>query len=62
VLFYYDSIEPLIERLQESGRTTLSRSDLLTTLEILQVYVDDPALPSSMEEAISQLLSFFLKV
>jgi hypothetical protein len=61
VLFYYDSIEPLLERLQKAGRTTLSRSDLLTTLEILQVYVDDPALPSSMDEAILQLLSFFLK-
>ena len=61
VLFYYDSIEPLIERLEDASRTTLTRSDLLTTLEILQVYVDDPALPASMDEAILQLLSFFLK-
>jgi hypothetical protein len=61
VLFYYDSIEPLLDRLGESNRTMLTLSDLLTALEILQVYVDDPALPASMDEAISQLLSFFLK-
>jgi hypothetical protein len=61
VLFYYDSIEPLLMRLQEPGRTTLTRSDLLTTLEIPQVYADDPALPASMDEAVAQLLSFFLK-
>jgi hypothetical protein len=60
VLFYYDSIEPLIERLQEPDRTALCRNDLLTILEILQVYADDPALPASMDEAMRQLLAFFL--
>jgi hypothetical protein len=61
ILFYYDAIEPIIERLQEPDRTSLSRNDLLAILEILQIYADDPALPPSMDEAISQLLSFFLK-
>jgi hypothetical protein len=61
VLFYFDSIEPLIELLQEPGRTALSRNDLLTIIEILQVYADDQALPSSMDEAIHQLLAFFLQ-
>jgi hypothetical protein len=61
VLFYYDSIEPLIERLQEPDRAALSRNDLLTILEILQVYADDPALPRSMDDAIGQLLAFFLQ-
>lgn len=60
VLFYYDSIEDLIDRLQDGSASTLSRNDLLTMLEILQVYVDDPALPSSMDEAISSLLGFFI--
>jgi hypothetical protein len=60
VLFYYDSIEPLMERLDEPGTGSLSRSDLLTMLEILQVYVDDPALPASMDEAISTLLGLFI--
>jgi hypothetical protein len=61
ILFYYDSIEPLIERLQEHDRSTLSRNDLLAMLEILQIYADDPALPVSMDEAIAQLLTFFLR-
>jgi hypothetical protein len=61
ILFYYDSIEPLINRLQEPERTMLSRNDLLTIIEILQVYADDPALPASMDEAIHQLLAFFLQ-
>jgi hypothetical protein len=60
VLFYYDSIEPLIERFEEPDTGSLSRSDLLSMLEILQVYVDDPALPASMDEAISTLLGFFI--
>lgn len=61
ILFYYDSIEPLTERLPEPDRSSLSRNDLLAILEILQIYADDPALPPSMDEAIVQLLSFFLK-
>ena len=60
ILFYYDSIEPLISLLQEPGRTSFSRNDLLTMLEILQVYAGDPALPPPMDETILQLLAFFL--
>jgi hypothetical protein len=60
VLFYYDAIGPLVERLNEPDRTALSRNDLLAILEILQVYVADPSLPASMDEAIAQLLAAFL--
>jgi hypothetical protein len=60
VLFYYDSIEPLIEVLDAADTTTLTRNDLLAMLEILQVYIDDPMLPSSMDDAISSLLGFFI--
>ncbi|MBN1127830.1 MAG: hypothetical protein JXA71_02515 [Chitinispirillaceae bacterium] len=60
VLFYFDSIGPLIERLDMPGMTSLSKNDLLTILEILQVYIDDPALPASMDEAISQVLALFI--
>ena len=61
ILFFFDSIEPLIERLEIPNHPALTRADLLTLIEILQVYVNDPALPASMDEAISQLLSFFLE-
>jgi hypothetical protein len=60
VLFYYDAIEPLIDRLQEPDRKALSRNDLLAILEIMQVYIADPGLPASMDEAIAQLLTVFL--
>jgi hypothetical protein len=60
ILFYFDSIEPFIEMLESSGTASLSKNDLLTMLEILQVYVDNPALPSSMDEAIIQILGLFI--
>ena len=60
VLFYYDSIEELIARLQSPAASTLEKNDLLTILEILQVYADDPALPASMDEAIVQILNLFI--
>jgi hypothetical protein len=60
VLFYYDSIEPLIDRLETPGISSLSKNDLLAVLEILQVYIDDSALVASMDEAISQLLKLFI--
>jgi hypothetical protein len=60
ILFYYDSIEPLIGRLEERDRSSLSRNDLLTVIEILQVYASEDALPPSMDDMITQLLAFFL--
>ena len=59
ILFYYDSIDELLGRLATPDHPLLSRNDLLTLIEILQVYVNDPALPPSADEAIAQLLSFF---
>ncbi|MCU0609674.1 MAG: hypothetical protein MUF22_07925 [Chitinispirillaceae bacterium] len=58
VLFYYDAVEPLLERL-ESGADTLSRADLLAMLEILQVYVDE--LQANFDDTIEALLSFVMQ-
>lgn len=58
VIFFYDCIEQLLELLEENS-SKLIRSDLLTILEILQIYCDDPDFPSSMDEAIQTILSFF---
>jgi hypothetical protein len=60
VFFYYDSIEPLIVHLSGKDETLLTRTELLTILEIVQVFVDDSTFPSFMEESISILLSFFI--
>lgn len=59
VVFFYDSIEPLLDTLKKSSNSRLNRSDLLTILEILQIYCDDPEFPETMDEAILTLLSFF---
>jgi len=61
ILFFYDSIDDLLGRLEKRGEALLTLNDLLTMLEIMQVYIDDPALPTSMDDAIAQLLAFFLK-
>jgi hypothetical protein len=58
VVFFYDSVEPLLELLQKNAKK-LTRSDLLTVLEILQIYCEDPQFPEFMDEAIMTLLSFF---
>jgi hypothetical protein len=58
VVFFYDSVEPLLELLQKNT-DKLTRTDLLTILEILQIYCDDPQFPEFMDEAILTLLSFF---
>ncbi len=58
VIFFYDSVEPLVESLQKNT-DKLTRSDLLTVLEVLQIYCDEPQFPEFMDEAIMTLLSFF---
>jgi hypothetical protein len=59
VLFYYDTIETVIERLTKGDSTAFSKTELLTILEILQVTCDEPEFPDFMDEAISSLLGFF---
>ena len=59
VLFYYDSIEEVIERISGPDSGLLSKTDLLTILEILQVMCDDPEFPQFMDDVISSLLGFF---
>jgi len=59
VVFYYDSIEPLIELLEEQEEKIITRSELLAILEILQIYCTDPQFPAMIDETISALLGFF---
>lgn len=60
VVFYYDSIEPLIEYISDESNTEFCRSDLLTIMEILQIYCTESDFPQSMNDATATLLSFFL--
>jgi len=61
VLFYYDTLEPLIEKLEKQGYM-LSRTELLAILELFQVYCEEPDFPESLDNTIKALLSFFLGV
>jgi hypothetical protein len=60
ILFYFDSLDELIEELDAPETAPLTRNDLLAILEIMQVYIDDEGLPSFMDASIATLLSFFL--
>jgi len=61
VLFYYDSIEAIIEKLERDSKK-LSRSDLLAILEILQIYCCDQSFPEMMNDSIMGILNLFTGV
>ena len=61
ILFHYDTVELLLEKLQQKDDFKLCRTELLAILEICQVYCDDPQFPESMKETVSSLLAFFLQ-
>jgi hypothetical protein len=60
VVFYYDSIEELLELLNEKDTVSIHKSQLLAVLEILQIYCDDPEFPSFLDETIANILGFFI--
>jgi hypothetical protein len=60
VVFYYDNTEDLIARLASEESLSLNHTDLLTALEILQIYCDEPDFPAAAIGIIDALLGFFL--
>jgi hypothetical protein len=60
VIFYYDNVEDLTERLAGEEPVSLNHADLLTALEILQIYCDEPDFPAAANGIIEALLGFFL--
>ncbi|MFW6244497.1 MAG: hypothetical protein ACOC36_01285 [Fibrobacterota bacterium] len=59
VIFFYDSLEEMIEKLKEQKVLKLTRTDLLTILEVCQIYCDDPQFPHVLDGTVASLLSFF---
>jgi hypothetical protein len=59
VVFYYDSIENFLDRLRSKDKPRFTRNDLLTALEILQIYCDDPDFPDAAGGVIEALIGFF---
>jgi hypothetical protein len=60
VVFFYDSMEPLIDRLN-GGAQALTRPDFLAIIEICQIYCDDPRYNPVLNHIASSILDFFLE-
>lgn len=58
VVFHFDNVEGMLERL-EPGRATMSMVDLLTVMEVLQIYCDDAAFPPSLLQVAASLMEVF---
>jgi hypothetical protein len=58
VVFFYDSMEPLISKLKGKGGFT--RTDFLAILEICQIYCDDERYNPILNNTVSSILAFFL--
>jgi hypothetical protein len=59
VIFYYDAVEPLIEKLEKPETPQLSYTDLLTSLELLQIYSSDSGFTGVAMNIAEGLLHFF---
>ena len=58
MLFYYDNIEPLMEKISD-GATAYTRADLLTALEIAQVYCTDENFPAELITSATGIIELF---
>jgi hypothetical protein len=61
VIFFYDSLETLIEHCENSVESTMHGAELLTIIEILQIYSGDADFPRSMETVAASILNVLSK-
>jgi hypothetical protein len=60
IVFHFDNVEGLLEHLGEK-EPALTKTHLLTALEILQIYANDPDFGPAAEGIAEALLGFFLQ-
>ena len=60
IVFFFDNVEELTARLSDDD-SSLSKTDLLTVLEILQIFCDEPDFPQAGLGIAEALLSFFVQ-
>jgi len=60
VIFYYDVIEALIEKIEDASGNEYTKTELLAVLEIIQIAAEIDSFPPFMEEATSALINLFL--
>lgn len=58
IVFFYDSLEPLIEKLNGAGGIT--RVDFLAIIEVCKLYCEDPRYDGSLNAIAESILDFFL--
>jgi hypothetical protein len=61
VIFYYDSIETLIEHCENRRESAMHGADLLTIMEILQIYCMENDFPQSMESVAAEIFKVMSK-
>jgi len=59
VVFFYDGMEPLADKLK--NREGLTRTDFLAIIELCQIYCDDPRYDAELNRTAASILSFFLE-
>jgi hypothetical protein len=57
VIFYYDTLQETAELLEKGKDTELEMTDLLTVLEALQIYCEDPEYPEFLDSVAEGLLN-----
>ncbi len=60
VFFYVDNLQECSQHLTDKERTHFPKTDLLTIIEVLQVYCDDAAFPPALDTTAEVLLDFFI--
>lgn len=59
VVFYFDNVESLLGHLGNTSKASLTMLDLLTIIEVLQLYCDDAAFPATMFDSANALIDIF---
>jgi len=59
VVFFYDNMEPLIDKLKDNSM--LTRTDFLAVIELCRTYCDDPRYDRELNQTAAAILSFFLE-
>jgi len=62
VVFHFDNIGRLLETLAIGGACEITKTDMLTLIEIFQIYCREPQFPESLRDTIEALLDIFTPV
>ncbi|MFP4417241.1 MAG: hypothetical protein ACOC4C_00250 [Fibrobacterota bacterium] len=58
VVFNYDNLDTVCNKLGKKNTNSLTLMDLLTIVEVLQIYCDEPNFPPQLEKVAENLLDF----